>query len=174
MANAVTKIQEISSTSTSFTFTSIPATYDDLMIIGSAKNSHTSSSNLPPNSCYMRFNGDTSSNYGFAWWGSYDASFYGPLQLNVTNIELPFIATSESSNVGFGHYWIHIPGYKESSAKSGLFAGGWSQSSSAPSGSFRGALTWTGTAAISSILIGASYASYVTGTNATLYGISNA
>jgi hypothetical protein len=174
MANAVTKIEEIASTSSSFTFTSIPATYDDLMIIGSAKNNHTSSSNLPPNSWYMRFNGDTTSDYAFRWYGSYDSSAYGPLQTSVTNIELPGVATSESSNAGWGHWWLHIPGYKASSQKSGLFAGGWSQSSSAPSGSFRGSFNWNKTGAITSILFGPQYGSFVTGTNATLYGISNA
>lgn len=174
MANAVTKIQEIASTSSSFTFTSIPADYDDLMIIGSTKTNHTSGNNLPPNSWYSRFNGDSTSDYGFRWYGSYDAGFMGPLQTTVSSIEVPGCASSWSSNAGWGHWWVHIPGYKDSSQKSGLMAGGWSQDSSTSSGSFRGSFNWNKTAAITSILFGPVYGSFVTGTNATLYGISNA
>lgn len=51
----------ISSSTNSYTFSNIPSTYDDLIIVGA-----NLSSNLQQ-TMYGRFNGDTGSNYNRAW-----------------------------------------------------------------------------------------------------------
>ena len=169
MANAVTKIVTETSTSSSLTFTSIPA-----MIIGSAQ-SDTTGVDMAANSWYMRFNGDTSNAYAFAWFGSGDASSYVPLTTSGSSLVYPGVATSWGGYMGWGHFWIHIPGYKDTaSSKSLQYAGGFSNYSTKLAGSGRGAGNWSGTAAISSILIGPQYGSFVSGTSMTLYGITNA
>jgi|TARA_R110002020_G_scaffold360839_1_gene573564 hypothetical protein len=173
MANAVTKIVTETSTSSSLTFTSIPATYDDLMIIASAK-TDTTGTNMASNSWYMRFNGDTSAAYGFAWFGNGDASQYYPVTPSSSSLVFPGVASSNSSNTGWGHFWIHIPGYKETGNNRSIqYAGGFSMGNSTLAGCGRGAGNWDTASAITSILIGPQYGSFVSGTSMTMYGISN-
>ncbi|NBP59000.1 hypothetical protein EBU71_21125, partial [bacterium] len=66
----------LSSNSSSFEFTSIPATYTDLIIVGNI------GSTLGTGFAGIRYNGDTSSNYSnIGWYGGYTGSFPGtPIQ----------------------------------------------------------------------------------------------
>lgn len=171
MANAVTKIETLTSTSASLTFSSIPSTYDDLMIIGSAKSDQTSNGSVAGNSLYIRFNGVSTSTYGYGYWGTSGAGHESNLQTSSSSIRVTGCATSQSSNTGWGHFYILIPGYKQTtSQKNLLYQAGFA---SASQGAFIAAANWNSTSAISSILLGAVYGSYVSGTSMTLYGISN-
>lgn len=172
MPNAATKIQTLTSTSTSLTFSSIPATYDDLMIIGSAKSDQTSNGSVAGNSWYMRFNGVSTSTYAYGYWGTSASGHDSSLQTSTSSIQIPGCATSQSSNTGWGHFYIHIPGYKQTTGNKSLLVQ--SGFASASQGAFISAANWNSTAAISSILIGTVYGSYVSGTSMTLYGITNA
>ncbi|MBV29460.1 MAG: hypothetical protein CL504_02380 [Actinobacteria bacterium] len=172
MANAVTKIETKTSTSSSLTFSTIPATYDDLMIIGSAKSDQTSNGSVAGNSAYIRINGDTSAAYAYGYWGTSAGSNDSNLQTSASSIQFPGCATSQSSNVGWGHFYIHIPGYKQTTSNKNMMIQ--SGFASASAGGFIGAANWDTSSAITSILIGAVYGNYVSGTSMTLYGITNA
>ena len=72
---AVTKLGTLTPSSTDTTeFTSIPGTYDDLMIIGSSKNIYTSSTAFSTYKIKMRMNNDSSTNYSWGLWGN-DGSY---------------------------------------------------------------------------------------------------
>ena len=67
MPSAVTKIATATPSSTTMsTFSSIPGTYDDLMLIASSKGDLNSATN---NRLYIRINNDGANNYGHAYWG---------------------------------------------------------------------------------------------------------
>tara|TARA_Y100000401_G_scaffold2737_1_gene1956 strand:- start:314 stop:832 length:519 start_codon:yes stop_codon:yes gene_type:complete len=172
MANAVTKIETLSGSGYTVDFNSIPSTYDDLMVIGSAKTDQTSNGSVAGNSFYFRFNGDSSNDYAYGYWGTSAAGYDEALQTSISSVSLPGCATSQSSNAGWGHFYIHIPGYKQTtSQKSFLYQGGFA---SASRGAFIAAGNWNKTAAITSMSIGPLYGQYVSGTRMTLYGITNA
>jgi hypothetical protein len=171
MANAVTKIETLTGTGYTLDFTSIPSTYDDLMIIGSAKSDQTSNGSVAGNSFYIRFNSDSSSDYAYGYWGTSASGHDSALQTSISSIQLPGCATSQYSNTGWGHFYILVTGYKQTtSQKNLLYQGGFA---SASQGGFVGAGNWNKTGAITSILIGAVYGNYLSGTSMTLYGISN-
>ena len=171
MANAVTKIETLTGTGYTLDFTSISGAYDDLMVIGSAKSDQTSNGSVAGNSFYIRFNGDSTSDYAYGYWGTSAAGSDNNLQTSISSISLPGCATSQSSNVGWGHFYFHIPGYKQTtSQKTLLYQGGFA---SASRGAFIAAANWNKTAAITSMSIGPLYGQYVAGTSMTLYGISN-
>ena len=171
MANAVTKIQTLTSTSSSLTFSTIPATYDDLMIIGSAKSDQTSNDSVAGNSAYMRINGDSSSAYAYGYWGTSGGGNDSSLQTSASSIRIPGCATSQYSNVGWGHFYIHIPGYKQTTSnKNMMIQSGFATGSG---GGFIAAGNWDTSSAITSILIGPVYGNYLSGTSMTLYGITN-
>ena len=66
MAATYTPIASITlgATALSVTFSSIPQTYTDLIIIVNAKNTNNSESTK---SCFLRFNGDSTSLYSYTW-----------------------------------------------------------------------------------------------------------
>ena len=168
---AVTKIETVTSTSSALAFLSIPGTYDDLMIIGSSKSDQTSNGSVAGNSLYIRFNGDSSSDYAYGYWGTSASGHEESLQTSAPSIRVPGCATSQYSNTGWGHFYIHIPGYKQTtSQKNLLYQAGFA---SASQGAFIAAGNWNKTGAITDISLSAVYGNYVSGTSMTLYGISN-
>jgi hypothetical protein len=58
----------LASTDTSITFSSIPATYRDLLLVTNG------ASNIADDFAYLRFNGDSGSNYSWVQMGALDAS----------------------------------------------------------------------------------------------------
>tara|TARA_R110001599_G_scaffold138007_1_gene317003 strand:- start:835 stop:1356 length:522 start_codon:yes stop_codon:yes gene_type:complete len=171
---AVTKLGTLTPSSTDTTeFTSIPGTYDDLMIIGSSKNIYTSSTAFSTYKIKMRMNNDSSTNYSWGLWGN-DGS-YAQVQ-NEHTYDSVYVfgnASSHSSNVGWGHFSIYIPGYKIATAyKSFQIQGGYSTTASHQSG-WTGYGQWLSNSAITEIDLVSAYLNYVSGTTITLYGISN-
>ena len=64
MASAITKIATATPDGVAdFTFSAISGSYDDLMIIGSVKGSHTGGSAFSDCTMTMRFTGDSGGNY---------------------------------------------------------------------------------------------------------------
>ena len=97
--------QTMTSTTTAITFSSIPQTYTDLHVILLARSSAIGGANEDG---YLRFNGDSASNYVYT---------YGVSALS-TYVRLPFITTSSSylSNV-FSVMNFVIPSYSSTSVK---------------------------------------------------------
>lgn len=173
MPGAVTKIATATPSSTqSSGFTSIPGTYDDLMIIGSAKNAWTSGSGSLTNQIYIRINSDSTNDYGWARWGAESASTLGESQSTWDSIYLYANSSSASSNAGWGHFYMYFTGYTASAYKAIQMVGGYTQSSSQTQTGWTGQAMWLKTGAITDIAMNSTYGNYIAGTTFTLYGIS--
>ena len=144
MASAVTKIEQLTpSGSTSTAFNSIPGTYDDLMIIGSSKNTETASDSSTRQRISLRINSDTGSNYAWSLIGAQSASSLSNGGLSESQIWVYGNSSSHGSNVGWGHFWIYFAGYKVTNAYKAInMAGGYTQETSAASDQSG----WTGNA----------------------------
>jgi len=179
MSDPVTKIATVTPTGTAITqFNSIPGTYDDLMIIGSSKNAYTGAPSFNICSLYLRVNSDTNTNYSWNRWGGAQGGGEVTGSIAQNAILLAASSTSESSDAGFGHFYIYIPGYKVASVyKQMQLVGGFTSSAGAAQMGWTGHAQWSRNDAITDIEIRGSNTTadryYVTGTTMTLYGISN-
>lgn len=139
---------------TSYTFSSIPSTYTDLVIIinGSAN---------PAQNLQLQFNGDTGSNYSFTYFVGDGSTANSGRFLNQTNFILG------AMYVGLGINIINIMNYSDTTTqKTGI---GRNSYSAVQSGAY--VALWRSTAAINSIKINNSFDA---GTSITIYGIKAA
>ena len=182
MSDPVTKIATLTPTSAVASFTSIPSTYDDLVLIGSAKHGYTSSSVYSANNVHINMNSDTGSNYSWSGLGarSGESSYNWADGSTLTTFMAVFGCSTNAQaydNYGWGNFYIYFPGYKVTNAyKKMQSMAGYANSAGNSHGSQIGQGTWGSNAAITSIAVQAYYGgqgSYVTGTSMTLYGISN-
>lgn len=129
----------------SFTFSNIPQDADDLMLVISARVS------IDGYQTGIRFNGDSSSSY-------YDKVLYSDggvtSQNRNTQPQIRFGPPSSDSNTTntFGNARVYIPDYKGSKQKA-ISVDSVSENMSTPYYAFITAGLWTGTAAITSILL---------------------
>lgn len=148
----------LGSAQTSITFSSIPATYTDLVLVISG----TISTNYGPN---LQFNSDTGSNYSQTnLYGDGSSAFSGR-ESNGTVCYIGWLATSQSNTIAHIMNYANTTTYKTVLSKGG---NGGSLVVSRIS-------MWRSTAAINSIKI--SLDGIITlgsGTTATLYGITAA
>ena len=180
MASAITKIATATPDGVAdFTFSAISGSYDDLMIIGSVKGSHTGGSAFSDCTMTMRFNGDSGGNYFSKFNKAVDSSTRGSdasASASVTGIQLNLVPTSTSSNTGWGQFKIYIPGYSDASgnaAKRVYHLGGYGQGTHG-SAMTQGNHGWSSTDAITSVFFQLGYYNFVAGSSFTLYGITNA
>lgn len=143
----------------SIDFTNIPATYDDLKIILSARYSGT-----PADGMYIAFNGSTSNFTGRYLFGNGSGAASELLQRYVGSV----FGTS-TANV-FNSTEIYIPDYKSSTNKS-FFVENVAENNA--STAYQNLITglWSNVSAITNISI-VSGASFLQNTTATLYGIT--
>lgn len=149
-----------SGNATSITFSSIPATYTDLIIIFNGSASGTSGD-------LATFNSDTGSNYSTTFLRGDGSSAASGQVINSTSINpgLTF-GTSQST------YIMQIINYANTTTyKTALY-----RSNSVATSSYVGAAValWRSTAAISTINFFTSGTNYVNGSTFTLYGIKAA
>lgn len=172
---AVTKIATLTPSGTNTTeFTSIPGTYDDLMIIGSAKNTWISHDLFTVNKMYWRMNNDSNTNYSWGMWGNDKTSAQVQNEYSDDEITVFGNASSYSSNNGWGHFSVYIPGYKVTTAyKTMQIVGGYSTTNTGTQSGWTGYGQWLSNSAITEIDLVSVYGNYVSGTTMTLYGISN-
>jgi len=151
----------------SVTFSSIPATYTDLILKASPR------STIAEDTFGIRFNSDSGSNYpyiGFVGQGATVSSFNG------TNTFVGLGRQSESGYTAntFGNTEFYIPNYTSTNRKSvSVDAVNESNVATGPRAQLAGAL-WTGVVAITSIQVIPSAGSFAQYSTFTLYGISNA
>jgi hypothetical protein len=172
MANTYVKIASVSVGvlgAASIDFTSIPATYTDLLIKVSARCDQAGSVG---DDIYMQFNNDAGGNYSFKKLfgnGSTAGSNSGTSFRNNARVGR-YTALSATAST-FASNDIYIPNYAGSTQKS-ISADGSEENNSTTAVSVLDASIWTGTAAISSFkifpLVTANFVQYST---ATLYGI---
>ena len=147
-------------------FTSIPATYTDLLV----KMSLRSNRSLVVDGIVMRFNNDTTS-------GNYTAKrLYGngsSAASDSPNNGMPFMDGNTATSSTFGNAEIYIPNYAGSNAKSAS-VDGVNENNATEAYAAIYAYLWSGTAAISSIKITSETADTILQySTAYLYGISN-
>ncbi len=176
MPNAVTKIAEATPSSSgavaNFSFTSIPATYDDLVVIASGKTDWTGASALNNMMTNWRFNASAATDYYYSYMRA-DGTTAGALAADSQNyIYIPWQPTSASSNDGWGGLRVIIPGYANTSADKRVESYGGCMQYSLTNGASAGNHGWANTSAISQINIYA-YNNFVNGSYFSLYGIKN-
>lgn len=170
MAKTFTKIAftKLTSAASTISFTSIPATYDDLCIKAVLRSDRSGQQN---SSARITFN-STSTNLNYFQVINDKATIAvnsdtaGPLMY------IP-AATWSVNFVGYGH--VYIPSYTASFEKTFMMYAGFSQNSSNSSfGHFDGA-RWDNTAAITTVTFTeANGANFITNSSLTLYGIKRA
>jgi hypothetical protein len=151
--------QTLTSTATSVTFSSIPATYTDLVLVIDAIRSSGD------NSVGLQYNSDSGTNYSFTYlFGSGTTSTSGRSS-SQTRVDVAYINTTRSTNVAHILNYSNTTTYKTSI---GRFS---------PSTQYAGAYVglWRNTAAINSInIINQDVANFASGSTFTLYGIKAA
>ena len=172
-SGAMTQIADttLGSTTADITFSSIPSTYNHLMIVISGKCSSTSVNGTDFN---VQFNSDTGSNYRYSRNTTYAGSG-GTVTLTgnngVTSIQLGNIwAGSATVNANImGAIQMVIPDYKSTTLRKTLIFQGGAYSDAPAAGNGHG--WWDSTSAITTVkLYSAGGGSLAAGTRATLYG----
>ena len=172
MPNTYTLIASsiLSTTASSIDFTSIPATYTDLLVKYSAR---TNRANINSD-VYLQFNGDTAANYSYRRiYGDGSTANSDSLSSNAKGGFCGIANGANATASTFGNAEFYIPNYAGSTAKS------WSVDSvnENDATSVLAALNaglWSGTAAITSIKIqDFNASSFVQYSSFYLYGIKN-
>jgi hypothetical protein len=151
----------LGSAAASYTFSSIPSTYTDLVLVATG----TGSSNT---GLYLQFNGDSGSNYSLTVAGGSGTAATSERQTSVGyarfvwnslwNTSVPSIAT------------VNIQGY----SNTGIYKTMLWRSNTSSNAVEIGINLWRSTAAINSITITGSSANIAAGSTFTLYGITAA
>lgn len=160
--------QTIGSNQSTVTFTSIPQTYTDLVLVVTGYTTHTDDGARG----YIQFNTDTgsNSNYSNVYLGSYQATKNTNKDVNAAYIAYGVVGNSSTypsvNEINIHNYrntstWGHIL------AKTGKYA------STSNYGNRWTAGTWRNTAAIDTITLKCD-SSYAAGTTFSLYGIASA
>jgi hypothetical protein len=175
MANTYTLISSVtvgSGGAANIQFTSIPATYTDLLL----KVSPRQSGNVNSYQFSLRFNGNSSSIYNRKMLFGYGTGVDSQTQSNVDSMWIGFDQSNSAGANIFGNYEVYIPNYASSNQKSLSADSVTEENTTDLYGTSLIAGLWANTAAITSILLqdlhgGTNLLQYST---AYLYGISNA
>jgi hypothetical protein len=148
----------LGSAASSYTFTSIPSTYTDLVLVTSIQ--ATSSGQ----GLYLQFNGDTGSNYSYTYLrGNGSTATSG----RATNNTLCLLSTiAEPPTTGFATYIAQLQSYAGSTYKTSLV-----RANAAAAGVEAIVNLWRNTSAINEVRIFISGGNMNTGSTFTLYGI---
>jgi hypothetical protein len=145
---------------TSYTFSSIPSTYTDLIVVATVKATSADSSLV------LRFNGDSGSNYSYTQiWG--DGSSAQSQRLS--NQTIGYLSYNGFSTANFSATVIHCMNYSNTTTfKTYLDRGGFAAASTDAAVGL-----WRSTSAINSVTLFAGNF-FATGCTFTLYGIKAA
>lgn len=159
----------LSSSAASVTFSSIPATYTDLVVrITARANNAANSTTLG-----VQFNSDTSTNYSYIFLTGNGSVVSSTLSGNFGTTYVGQMNSDSATASTFGSAELYVPSYTVSQNKpiSGI---GMSENDSAAAG---GAVIravaglWRNTAAITSMILTPTTGSFVSGSSFFLYGI---
>jgi hypothetical protein len=156
----------------SVTFSSIPATFTDLVLRISARTSKSATSD----SIEITFNGDTASNYSTRIVaGSGSAAFSDQYSNNTPSRAWYGASGNTATSNTFGSTEVYIPNYLVSQNKQ-ISIFGLNETNAAAANITAVASLWRDTAAITSILLDPleGGATFNSGSSFYLYGISNA
>ena len=167
--------QPLASSAASVTFSSIPATYTDLVIRWSAR---ASTSGAGYQNTKITLNGATSGSITSQTWlqnvaGSASSSRWDTSYPGYFWFEFNTPSAGWTSNT-FSSYEVYLPNYAGSTQKVGSVFGAAENNATNPYFMIASAVKNTTTSAISSIEIAVSSDNFVSGSSFYLYGISNA
>ena len=146
----------------SITFSAIPDTFTDLIVVCSLRGNRADSTDYLP---YVKFNGSTTG------YSSRNLTGFGSSASSNTSLVGLFNAANSTANT-FGNMTIYIPNYRSAVAKSySVDAVG--ENNATEAGQRITAALWTGTAAITSIELDPNFGSLLLEhSSASLYGIT--
>jgi len=152
----------LGSAAASYTFSSIPSTYTDLVLVMNTKGSTS-------NYCQLRFNGDTGTNYSRTDLKGNGSTAASSRDSNRSIIDIASNATNDTSNFNT-NIILHIMNY----ANTTTYKTAISRANNAATGTDAIVVLWRSTSAINSIYIAVNTGNLEVGTTLTLYGIASA
>lgn len=161
--------QTLGSSAASVTFSSIPATYTDLVLKWSAR------SDTATTSCILTFNSDTATNYSSTYVYGDGTNAVSGRDTSVANInELIYSNATGSTANTFTNMEMYLPSYTASQNKPISVATVLEYNSASNPIVGAGAHLWRNSAAITSLTIGFSNSTnFVSGSSFYLYGLKN-
>lgn len=152
----------------SIDFTSIPATYTDLVVMISARGSNAAQYV----DAYLRFNGSSTNYSGKSLVGS--GSTVGSYSEPTTGIRIDVDAASNTAST-FSNHFVYIPNYTSSNYKSASVDAVYESNTSSNNQLWFIGNLWSNTAAINQVtFVAGSSSSFVQYSTAYLYGVKNA
>jgi hypothetical protein len=157
----------LGSTASSVSFSNIPATYRDLIVVLSIRSTHSGNEDFS----VMRFNGDSGSNYSYVFMNGSGAVATSSSSSSVTFIsDSTFAGSTATANV-FTPALINIEDYSATDKHKTTISRSSSTTTSGQVSATAG--RWANTAAITSVAFTCfqSGASYAAGSTFSLYGV---
>lgn len=171
MANTYTLINStsLSTTAASVTFSAIPATFDDLVVLYSVRVDGANNTNNQ----VVTFNSDTNGNYSETMVQGDGSSASSSRLTNGTSLNLTSLNSGNSTSSTFSSHEIYIPKYTTTSVKPMSTFTATETNSATGIRIQANAQQYRGTSAISSITFTTSGLNFVSGSTFWLYGIKN-
>ena len=151
----------------SFTFSSIPSTYTDLVIKFSGRGTVSGVQDR----ILISFNG-SSTNYTLIWLGDAAGSAISATRSNWGDNHTGYVPAATATANTFGNYEMYIPNYAGSTNKS-VSVDAVMENNSATNYNGMSAGLWSQTAAITSLTLTCSTPNFAQYSTAYLYGIKN-
>jgi hypothetical protein len=162
-----TPIATVSTSAASYTFSSIPSTYTDLVLIGSLRSDKTTANS---DTLFVQYNGDTGTNYSTIRMQGNGSTATAAKQTNTAQIALPEISSNGDTSNIFTPVIHNVMNYSNSSTyKTSI-----SRTNAVSVFVIAVAGLWRSTSAITSITIFPAGGNFVSGSTLTLYGIAAA
>ena len=171
MATTYTLISSnvLSSSAASVTFSSIPATYTDLVLRISAR-----SASAGTDAFFVQFNSDTATNYSSTQLYGDGSAAYSFRGSNTNALKKTYLNNNGNTANSFGSAEFYIPSYTASQNKP-VSSIGIEETNATAASITATADLWRNTAAITSIFIRTdNNQNFLSGSSFYLYGISNA
>lgn len=160
---------ELSGTASSVTFSSIPQTYKNLLLLIDARSSVAAATDT----LLVRLNGDTGANYDWITMRVINTTVSGSQSLGATSAEVATIPAASGTANFFGQSAIWLPAYTRAVQKGIISDSGSRDASTAANMSLRRHHAWwRNTAAITQIdVLPGTGPNFIAGTSVYLYGI---
>lgn len=164
--------QTLGSNTGTITFSSIPQTYTDLVLVAYTRDAGTNSSPFV-SPMAMRLNSDSGSNYSNTHMYGNGSSMFSSRE---TNSNFPTVGQLVTSSAGaniFGMQHIHFLGYSNTSRQKTILTRS-AADSNGQGWSWQSVAYWRNTAGINTILLSGGIGGFATGSQFSLYGITAA
>lgn len=163
--------QTLASAAASIDFTSIPGTFDDLLLVCSLRGSRT---DITFDQQRIRLNGDTGSNYSTRFlYGNGSTAVSSADASNSAGLYVGYHPSSTATANTFGNSEVYIPNYAGSTNKTANITA-IHETNASTAYAWVSADIWASASAITSMSIYTGSGNLVAGSSAYLYGITRA